>query len=111
MRRRVTPDVPSSIQVGEERVTVHRAKRKSKRRIEQIRRIDVQLRQALKKGVNMPVINDTHHDDGQEGKRGRPDARVYRKHGEALKNVYHACRPAFRCVFWVTWYMGIARLP
>jgi hypothetical protein len=54
--------------------------------------------------INMLVMSDTHEDDGREGKDGRPDARIYRKHGEALQNVYHTCRPGFRCVFWAKWH-------
>ena len=44
VRRRFTPNVRSSIQVGEDCVTVERAKRNTKHHIEKIRRKDMQLR-------------------------------------------------------------------
>ena len=48
----------------------------------------------------MVRTNDTHEDDGQESKCGRPDTGVYREHGETLQNVCRTCGPKFviRCI-------------
>lgn len=55
-------------------------------------------------GGKQRVENDAHQEEGQEGKRGRPDTRVYRKYSEALQNVWHTCSPAFRRVLLATWH-------
>ena len=83
VRCRFTPNVHSGVQVGEERIAIERAKWNSKHQIEKIRRKDMHL-QCLCQVKNLPMMNGTHQDGGQDSKRGRPDTRIHRKDGETL---------------------------
>ena len=57
---------------------------------------------------SVSVMDDTHQDDGQNGKCGRPDTCIHRKHGETLQNVCRACGPTDMLS---QRYVNTARLP